>query len=246
MTPWIREEASGKALMIPSYYPASPGGVLCCWCETAVGGLPNFLAWSLFVPQVTGKAIYRSPLRSRFIEESSIQPPTTLIINALQEVRAHHNNFLFSKRWLAQNGTLALFARTMQKALMARLFKAATASPRDSKGLTAHQRKLIASLHEGPTTKEGAAVAAQHGEDPRAAVPVPRKPRYRCRRACVLGKLDRLPGEVWDLEIERGKLLPYLEGNPTPVQIDDLVRRISPEPTPGADWKIIVEGGQGQ
>ena len=30
------------------------------------------------------EAIYRSPLGSRFIEESSIKPPTTLIISALQ------------------------------------------------------------------------------------------------------------------------------------------------------------------
>ena len=43
------------------------------------------------------KAIYRSPLGSRFIEESSIEPPTTLIISALQGARAHHNNYMWKK-----------------------------------------------------------------------------------------------------------------------------------------------------
>jgi hypothetical protein len=60
-------------------------------------------------------------------------------------------------------------------------------------------------------------------------------------RPTVLGKLPWSPGQVWDQDKERSKLLPYLSGSPTSAQIDDLVKRVSPEPTPGADWEIIDE-----
>src|SRR5208337_1024779 len=61
------------------------GGVLCFWYRTAVGGLPNCSTWSPVVPQDTARPSTVLLLGSRVIEESSIKPPTTLIVNALQE-----------------------------------------------------------------------------------------------------------------------------------------------------------------
>ena len=52
----------------------------------AVDGLPNYLTWSLFVPQIQARPSTVLLLESRVIEESSIQPPIALIINALQEI----------------------------------------------------------------------------------------------------------------------------------------------------------------
>ena len=77
-------------------------GVLICWYGTAVGGLPNFLTWSLFVPQVRRRPSTVLLLESRVIEESSIQPPTTLIINALQETAGRIIKTLFPL-WLWLN-----------------------------------------------------------------------------------------------------------------------------------------------
>lgn len=71
------------------------GGLLIFWCGTAAGGLPNFVTWSLFVPQVKKRPSTVPLLGSRVIEESSIQPPTTLIINALRETSGRIIKTLF-------------------------------------------------------------------------------------------------------------------------------------------------------
>jgi hypothetical protein len=71
------------------------GGVLFCWYGMAVDGLPNYLTWSLFVPQIQARPSTVLLLESRVIEDFSIQPPTTLIIKRPPgNCRAHHNNLL--------------------------------------------------------------------------------------------------------------------------------------------------------
>jgi hypothetical protein len=73
-----------------------------------VGGLPNLLTWSPLVPQARRRPSTVLLLESRVIEESSIEPPTALIINALQRTAGRLGS---SGRLLAQSPLRPVRAR---------------------------------------------------------------------------------------------------------------------------------------
>jgi hypothetical protein len=101
------------------------------------------------------------------------------------------------------------------------------------------------SWRDEPVTKEGQAIineiraaAADRGN----SGTTPRGRRYRCLRPCTLGRLSWKVGSVWNRAIERERLLPYLKGNPTEERIAEVLKRVSPEPTPGEEWELLNDG----